>query len=88
MDISTAVTRTLPGGAARRPAASQSAALLDLEFVCVSVERRGGSFLPCADGKRRRRRRNTPHFSGEISLPLFRCARSQMKAKMGAGGGR
>ena len=72
MDISTAVTRTLPGGAARRPAASQSAALLDLEFVCVSVERRGGSFLPSADGKRRRRRRrNTPHFSGEISLPLF-----------------
>ena len=36
-----------------------------LKFVCVSVERRGGS----GDGKRRRR--NTPHFSGEISLPLF-----------------
>ena len=68
MDISTAVTRTLPGGAAS--GGQSAAALLDLEFVCVSVERRGGSFLPSADGKRRRRR-NTPHFSGEISLPLF-----------------
>ena len=45
-----------------------------LKFVCVSVEREKRR-LRVGDGKRRRR--NTPHFSGEISLPLFAVKRGR-----------